>query len=106
MREINLVYEQSDGAVPLPEQQLQQLCSCCPAVESLSLAACAHQSTTALLPLLQLSALTRLVVLEMGNAAATVVDVSTANRSQALEVVWPPAASRPCSVAPDSLDSP
>jgi hypothetical protein len=75
LREINLIYERSAGAVPLSEQQLQQLCSCCPAVESLRLGASSYQSPTALMPLLQLSALTQLTVFEVGAAAASVVRV-------------------------------
>jgi hypothetical protein len=48
------------GLVPLSEQQLQQLCSCCPAVRSLAFMAQQAPSPTAFLPLQQLSALTQL----------------------------------------------
>jgi hypothetical protein len=47
------------SAPPIGEQQLQQLCSCGPAVESLALRLTGDAASTACLPLLQLSALTR-----------------------------------------------
>jgi hypothetical protein len=46
----------------ISEQQLQVLCSCCPAVESLAVVLEHDASSTAFLPLLQLSALTQLAV--------------------------------------------
>jgi hypothetical protein len=54
---INLRY--GGEGVRLSEQQLQQLCSCCPVVESLVFTLCDGASPTALQPLVQLSALTR-----------------------------------------------
>jgi hypothetical protein len=48
------------------EQQLQQLCSCCPAVERLAFRLWEDPSPTACLPLLQLSALTHLYVYVYG----------------------------------------
>jgi hypothetical protein len=63
-------------AHPLSEQQLQQLCACCPGVECLMLAACCNPSPTAWQPLTQLSALTRLVVHEVGEAAAALADAA------------------------------
>jgi hypothetical protein len=44
----------------LSEQQLQQLCSCCPMADSLAFALGEKASTAALLPLLQLTQLTHL----------------------------------------------
>jgi hypothetical protein len=57
--------EPPPSPVPLGDQQLQLLCSCCPNLQSLeftltSPAGCTHP--TALQPLLQLSALTKLTV--------------------------------------------
>jgi hypothetical protein len=56
-------------------QQLQQLCSSCPAVKSLDTFLCLEASPTALLPLLQLSALTHLALFNIGPAAEAVVGV-------------------------------
>jgi hypothetical protein len=46
----------------LSKQHLRKLCSCCPAVQSLSFALCDYVSLISLQPLVQLSALTRLFV--------------------------------------------
>jgi hypothetical protein len=54
----------------LSEQQLRQLCRCCPNLESLNLGICRKASPTALLPLLQLSALRRLKVVTRRKGAA------------------------------------
>jgi hypothetical protein len=54
LRRVNL-----DGIAP-SEQQLQRLCSCCPALESLAYVKIASVAATACLPLLKLSALTHL----------------------------------------------
>jgi hypothetical protein len=61
---IDLTYARhcESDTYPINEQQLQQLCSCCPAVETLQFGLSADASPTALLPLLQLSALTHLGV--------------------------------------------
>jgi hypothetical protein len=56
-------------ALPLTEQQLQRLCSCCPALESLDCSLAGQPSSTALFPLQQLSALTRLGLHRVGAAA-------------------------------------
>jgi hypothetical protein len=56
--------------MPICEQQLQQLCSSCSALESLEVELCQGSSLTAWLPLLQLSALTQLKLRVCGTAAA------------------------------------
>jgi hypothetical protein len=57
--------------MPLSQQQLQLLCSSCPAVECLAFSPSARcASPSGLLPLLQLSALTSLSISNLGNAAA------------------------------------
>jgi hypothetical protein len=76
LRSIDLAYGCGPNAVPLHARHLQQLCSCCPAVESLKLALCVPPQLTAVQPLLQLSALTALQVCNVGTAAAAVVDVA------------------------------
>jgi hypothetical protein len=68
LRVINLAQLTDAQDVPIKEQQLQQLCSCCPAVQDLRFALCTDASPTALQPLLQLSALTQLVVYRVGAA--------------------------------------
>jgi hypothetical protein len=60
LRHVDLACQCSSAAVPLNERHLQQLSSCCPAVESLSFGLCSGTSPSPLQPLLQLSALTRL----------------------------------------------
>jgi hypothetical protein len=81
LRSVRLTFEQPfrDEYEPvlLSEQQLQQLCSCCPALENLDLSLHEETSPTALLPLLQLSVLTYLGVCEVDTAAAAVVGVVT-----------------------------
>jgi hypothetical protein len=56
--------------LPVSEQQLQQLCSCCPAVEDLAFCLSRGSPSTAYLPLLQLSALASLKIKDVGAAAA------------------------------------
>jgi hypothetical protein len=63
-------------ARPLRTQQLQQLCSCCPAVEVLNIMAWRNPSPTAWQPLTQLSALTRLAFFGVGAPVAPVVDAA------------------------------
>jgi Leucine-rich repeat (LRR) protein len=58
------------------QPQIQQLCSCCPSLEILVCHLTSNFSNTALQPLLQLSALTRLDVSNVGAAVATVVNVA------------------------------
>jgi hypothetical protein len=58
----------------ISEDQLQLLCSCSPALNSVSFVMCPEPSASALLPVLQLSALTRLSVGAVGPAAAAAVD--------------------------------
>jgi hypothetical protein len=76
--EVNLLYSDS---MPLGEQQPGLLCSCCPAVDSLSFKVVSKPAASitpaAFLSLLQLAALTHLAV-SVGSAAATapVVDVA------------------------------
>jgi hypothetical protein len=71
LRLINLTYGNS-GGLRLNEQQLQQLCSCCPGLDSLDVALCTDAPGTACLPLLQLSSLTSLKVSNIrSDAAAT-----------------------------------
>jgi hypothetical protein len=57
------------SSTPLSEQQLQQLGSCCPAVESLGICVREDASPTTCLPLLQLSALTKLAIQRLSRAA-------------------------------------
>jgi hypothetical protein len=84
LRLIDLQYKESRSMFPnkyilsmaVSEQQLQQLCSSCPAVEALAFNLCSRPSPTALQPLLQLSALTRLGVYNVGSATATVAGVA------------------------------
>jgi hypothetical protein len=64
-------------AMAVSDQQLQQLCAWCPAVESLRLAACCNPSPTAWQPLTQLSALTHLVVGDVGEAVGAVTDAAS-----------------------------
>jgi hypothetical protein len=73
LRVINLTQLPGAQDVPISEQQLQHLCSCCPAVQELSFALCEDATPTALQPLLQLSALTSLEVYRVGAAAAGVL---------------------------------
>jgi hypothetical protein len=80
MREVNWhdSMQVESEALPMSDQQLQQLCCCCPAVESLLFAVPAEASSSvdsAFLPLLQLSGLTRLQVSEVGEAAAALMRV-------------------------------
>lgn len=63
LRRIQITWYGVPGALPLSEQQLKELCSCCPAVEILMFHLAGAPSPTALLPLLQLSELTQLRVL-------------------------------------------
>lgn len=73
LRLIDLQYLQSIFATPISEQQL---CSSCPALEGADFNLCDDPSPTALLPLLQLSALTHLGVDRVGAAAASVACVA------------------------------
>jgi hypothetical protein len=77
LTDINLQFAREYRGQPvcITEQQLQQLCSSCPAVKSLDTFLCLEASPTALLPLLQLSALTHLGVFNIGPAAEAVVGV-------------------------------
>jgi hypothetical protein len=72
---------------PFSEQQLQQLCRCCPAVQDLLFALPAGPSPTALLPLLQLSALTALGVHNVDAAGIHVVAQWTGLKSLELRGV-------------------
>lgn len=62
LRVVNLHPEDHTRTSPLSAQQLEQLLSCCPAVQDLEFIMCEDQCHTALLRLLQLSALTRLAL--------------------------------------------
>jgi hypothetical protein len=64
LRVVRLTFDNKSvsSGEPFSEQQLQQLCRCCPAVQDLLFVLPAQPSPTALLPLLQLSALTSLGV--------------------------------------------
>jgi hypothetical protein len=74
LQSINLWYV--GWCLPLREQQLQQLCACCPAVEDLKFVACQSPSAMAYQPLTQLSALTRLAVYRVGEAVGAVMDAA------------------------------
>jgi hypothetical protein len=83
LRKVNLSYDAGrdmpdsfTGTVPVTEQQLQQLCSCCPAVEQLAFTLSKDSPPTAHLPLLQLSALTYLTINNVRAAAPAAVDVA------------------------------
>jgi hypothetical protein len=67
-------YDREDMAITA--QKLQQLHDSCPAVESLAFALCHNSPTTALTPLLQLSALTSVGFKRLGAGAAAAVDVA------------------------------
>jgi hypothetical protein len=58
------------------EQQLQQLCSCCPAVKSLAFELWTAATPAACLPLIQLSALTELVMRSAADNSPTAVDTA------------------------------
>jgi hypothetical protein len=69
---------QPGRAMALSEQQMGQLCMCCPSLASLSLILIPSQpySATAWLPLLQLSALTSLKIHEVGATLGSVVEAA------------------------------
>jgi hypothetical protein len=78
LRVLDLCHERSSprnkfGAWPQSDEQLQQLCSCCPALEHLEFVVRQGATAEALLPLLELPALTRLAVLGGSGAAAIAV---------------------------------
>jgi hypothetical protein len=70
LRRVNLT--RGELGMPLSEQQLQQLCCCCPALDSLTFRIFENPSSTALLPLQQLPALTHLALHRVGATAAVV----------------------------------
>jgi hypothetical protein len=80
LRMVDLSYDGGQSILgarmPISEQQLQQLCSCCPAVESLSFAISQRFPPAAFSALLQLSALTSLSISRLGEAAAAAVGVA------------------------------
>jgi hypothetical protein len=65
-----------DATKTISEDQLQLLCSCCPALQELSFVLCPDPSPTAFEPLLQLSALTDLWVHAVGAAAPAAIGVA------------------------------
>lgn len=70
LRLVDLQLEHYARVIPLSEQQLQLLCSCCPALRRLTLWSCPTPSPpTALLPLGELSALTHLAIFKLRAAA-------------------------------------
>jgi hypothetical protein len=71
LRDVGLEHDGGAWIAPLSEQQIRQMCSSCPVVESLSFALC--RSTTSLLPLLQLTALTRLQAYRLHDAGVAAV---------------------------------
>jgi hypothetical protein len=94
LRHIDLQCERLSGVV-LSEQQLQVLCSCCPAVDSLAFVLEHKASAAAFLPLLQLSALTYLELQQQSRdavsgtkAAAAAVGVAVQLTSLQHLVVW------------------
>jgi hypothetical protein len=74
---VDLAYNTQKPAAPLSPQQLQHLCSCCPAVERLSFALTPGFPSAALLPLLQLTQLTCLEVYRVGSAMEVVCDIAS-----------------------------
>jgi hypothetical protein len=108
LRLINLLYSQGGFTVPLGEQQLELLCSCCPAVESLSFkvpsAPAATPMATGLLALLRLSALTHLVVSAGGAAGGAAVVDATAQLTGLKQLqLWLPYVQGTCEVSSDTL---
>jgi hypothetical protein len=99
LRVIDLCYEASTEPMRLGKQQLQHVCSCCPALESLAFVLgqdFSRDSSPALRPLLQLSSLTHLVVHNVGVAAAAVVGVTAQlTRLKQLQLRGLPQLSRP-----------
>jgi hypothetical protein len=79
LRSLDLQYSQSRvKLVRVSEQQLQQLCSCCPALESLGFVLDPEASPAACLPLQQLTALTCLQVFGLAEAPAAAAAVGVA----------------------------
>jgi hypothetical protein len=72
LQEVDLQYGRYSSAVPVGTLQLQHLCGCCPAVESLEIVIWKATPLIALLPLLQLSALTRLGLHKVQESVSTV----------------------------------
>jgi hypothetical protein len=69
LRAMDLAHEWRHSVAPLAERHLQQLCSCCPAVDDLRFAVCGDSTATALQPLLRLTALTALHLYSVGTTA-------------------------------------
>jgi hypothetical protein len=93
MRSVNWEFNQQSfpDVQKLTEQQLQQLCSCCPNLDSLEFRIARPVSPTALLPLLQLSALTRLrLITTTRDAAVAAAILGVAAQLTSLEqlVLW------------------
>jgi hypothetical protein len=99
LRVIDLCYKASKDAMRSSKQQLQHVCSCCPAVESLAFVLgqdFSRESSLAMQPLLRLSGLTHLVMHNVGVAAAAVVGVTAQlTRLKQLELRGLPQLSRP-----------
>lgn len=72
LRVVDLQCGRGSGALPVSTVQLQHMCFCCPALESLDFGLCKSAPLMALLPLLQLSALTRLGLHKVGDSVSTV----------------------------------
>jgi hypothetical protein len=76
LRLVSLYRDLPQDSLPASEEVLRQLCSCCPAVESLAFAVDTQTLAQALEPLLQLSALTCLELHKVGRAVGTAVGVA------------------------------
>jgi hypothetical protein len=81
LREVDLLHQQ--GAMGISQQQLECLCTSCPALETLRFGLCRDCPVTNLLPLLQLTALTYL-----GLAGVTAAAPAAAGENEEDEPEW------------------
>jgi hypothetical protein len=92
--------------LPLNSQQVELLCSCYPGLQSLSLALRQEPSPAACQPLLQLSALTHLALLEVcGQAPAALAVVAQLTQLKQLRLLGVPALKHPALVQLTALQS-
>jgi hypothetical protein len=87
-------------AAPPSEQQLQQLCSCCPAVNSLVFELPSQPTTAVLLPLRQLSALTHLQVNTIHDATVVAAVISAIAQLTGLKLLALPCLYQPSWTTP------
>lgn len=84
LRRVDLIPDGGQDFIHVSEQLLQQLCSCCPALESLAVALRPRPSDTAWLPLLQLSALTYLHTCSAGARLLLLAVTATSSSAAAV----------------------